>query len=488
MAIPVFGNLVDVTTPPHRQHYGITLAALAMGGLAYALLQSLVAPALPEIQHSLHASESGVTWVLTAYLLSASVATPLLGRLGDIHGKERVLVGVLVALGIGTVISALATSLPLLVAGRVVQGAGGGVFPLAFGIIRDEFPRERVAGAIGLISAILGIGAGAGIVLAGVIVDHLSYHWLFWFPLIGVVMATVATVLYVPESPVKAPARISWGAAGLLSVGLAAVLLAVSEAVSWGWGSARTLGLAAAGLVVLAFWVRVELASDEPLVDMRMMRLRGVWTTNLVGFLLGFGMFASFILLPQLVELPKSTGYGFGASVTGAGLFMLPSTVAMLLVGPMAGRLERRFGSKPPLVVGVIFAGVSYVLLAVAHGAAIDIYIASALLGVGIGLAFAAMANLIVVAVPRDQTGVATGMNTVMRTIGGALGSQIIASLLTANVAATGLPADSGFVVGFWIAAGVLAVGVVAAIAIPGRAPAEEEGALVRVASAGRAA
>src|SRR3954470_16338375 len=162
MAIPHL-----VSPPVERQHYGITLAVLALAGLAYALLQSLVAPALPEIQHSLHASESGVTWVLTAYLLSASVATPLLGRLGDIHGKERVLIGVLVALAIGTVISGLATTLPVMIAGRVVQGAGGGIFPLAFAIIRDEFPRERVAGGIGLISAILGIGAGAGVVLAG---------------------------------------------------------------------------------------------------------------------------------------------------------------------------------------------------------------------------------------------------------------------------------------------------------------------------------
>jgi MFS family permease len=299
MAIPPL-----VSSPSERQHYCITLAVLALGGLAYALLQSLVAPALPEIQHSLNASESGVTWVLTSYLLSASVATPLLGRLGDIHGKERVLIGVLVALAIGTVISALATSLPVMVAGRVVQGAGGGIFPLAFAIIRDEFPRERVAGGIGLISAILGIGAGAGIVLAGVIVDNLSYHWLFWFPLVAVVVAIVATALFVPESPIKAPARISWGAAALLSVGLAAV---------------RTLGLIAAGLVVLMLWVRVELASSEPLVDMRIMRLPGVWTVNLAGFLLGFGMYGSFILLPQLVEQPESTGYGFGASVTEAG-------------------------------------------------------------------------------------------------------------------------------------------------------------------------
>ncbi|HMI70198.1 MAG TPA: MFS transporter, partial [Solirubrobacteraceae bacterium] len=237
-----------MSSPSERQHYGITLAVLALAGLAYALLQSLVAPALPEIQHSLHASESGVTWVLTSYLLSASVATPLLGRLGDIHGKERVLIGVLVALAIGTVVSALATSLPVMVAGRVVQGAGGGIFPLAFAIIRDEFPRERVAGGIGLISAILGIGAGAGIVLAGVIVDNLSYHWLFWFPLVAVVVAIVATAMFVPESPIKAPARISWGAAALLSAGLAAVLLAVSQAATWGWASARTLGLIAAGL------------------------------------------------------------------------------------------------------------------------------------------------------------------------------------------------------------------------------------------------
>jgi EmrB/QacA subfamily drug resistance transporter len=482
MAIPPL-----VSPEPHRQHHAVTLAVLALGGLAYALLQSAVAPALPEIQHSLHASESGVTWILTAYLLAASVATPLLGRLGDIHGKERVLVWVLAALAVGTALSALATSLSLMLAGRVIQGAAGGIFPLAFGIIRDEFPPDRVAGGLGLISAIMGIGGGAGIVLAGVIVDQLSYHWLFWFPLVLVVLATVATALFVPESPIKAPTRIAWGAAALLSAGLAAVLLAVSEAVTWGWGSVRTLGLVAVGLVVLGVWIRVELASRQPLVDMRIMRLRGVWTVNLAGFLLGFGMYGSFILLPQFVEQPASTGYGFGATVTQAGLFMLPSTMGMLLMGPLAGRLERAFGSKPPLIAGVLSAAASFAFLAVAHGAHADIYVASALLGIGIGLSFAAMANLIVVAVPADQTGVATGMNTIMRTIGGALGSQIIASILTANViAGSGLPAERGFTIAFWLGAAVLFVGVVASWAIPGRS--QEEPVLAPVAAAGRAA
>jgi MFS family permease len=200
-----------------RQHYNVTLAVLALAALSYALLQTMVAPALPEIQHQLDASPSTVTWVLTVYLLSASVTTPILGRLGDMFGKERMLVAVLILFALGSVIAALSNSLALLVAGRAVQGAAGAVFPLAFGIIRDEFPRDRVATGIGLISATFGIGGGAGLVLSGLIVDHLSYRWIFWFGLVVVVIATIATHLYVPESPVKSPARVDLGGAALLS-------------------------------------------------------------------------------------------------------------------------------------------------------------------------------------------------------------------------------------------------------------------------------
>src|ERR671935_2709283 len=144
-----------MAAPETRRHHNVTFAVLVVGGISYALLQSLVAPALPDIQHALHTSEDSVSWVLTAYLLSASVATPLIGRLGDMYGKERLLVVVLILLCVATVISAIATSLLVMLVGRVVQGSAGGVFPLAFGIIRDEFPRERVAGAIGVMSALL---------------------------------------------------------------------------------------------------------------------------------------------------------------------------------------------------------------------------------------------------------------------------------------------------------------------------------------------
>src|ERR1700740_2001003 len=157
------------------------------------MLSSAVAPALPPIQRDLHTSENGVAWVLTAYLLSASVGTAIIGRLGDMYGKERLLLWTLAVLGAGTLLAGVAGSLGLLIVARAIQGAGGGIFPLAFGIIRDEFPRERVAGSIGLMSALLGIGGGVGILAGAAIVEHLSWHWLFWLPLVVIVAAAVGT-------------------------------------------------------------------------------------------------------------------------------------------------------------------------------------------------------------------------------------------------------------------------------------------------------
>jgi EmrB/QacA subfamily drug resistance transporter len=455
---------------PHpRRDPNVTLAVLSLGAIAYALLQSLVAPAMPEIQRALGTSESSVSWLLTGYLLAASIGTPIIGRLGDMYGKQRVLIIVLVVLALGTLLAAVSNSIGVLIIARIIQGAGGGIFPLAFGIVRDEFPREKVPGSIGLMSSLLGVGGGAGVVLAGVIVEGLSYHWLFWLPLVAIVLAAVLTWRLVPESPLRTEGKVNWLAAALLSAGLAAVLLAVSQTSSWGWGSPKTLGLIAVGIVVLVAWVVVEIRSREPLIDMQMMRIRGVWTTNLVAFLVGVGMYSSFILVPQFVELPDRAGYGFGASVTGAGIFLLPSTMMMLFVGPATGWLERRFGAKIPLLAGTAFTAVCFILLAVAHDNAVEIYIASGLLGIGIGLAFGSLANLIVENVRQDQTGAATGMNTVMRTLGGALGGQVVATFLANDITSQGVPSESSFTLSFAVCGVAVIIGLLAGLAIPGR-------------------
>ena len=207
--------------------------------------------------------------------------------------------------------------------------------------MRDEFPREKVAGSIGLLSAILGAGAGVGIVLSGVIIEHLNYHWLFWIPLIATLVAAVATWRFIPESPVRAPGRINWPAAVLMTVGLSIVLLAISETTTWGWGSPKTLGLLAVGLLVTAMWMTVESRSASPLIDMTMMRIRGVWTTNLSAFLLGAGMYSSFIVFPEFAQLPRDTGFGFGVTVVVSGLYLLPSAVGMTILGMNAGRISR---------------------------------------------------------------------------------------------------------------------------------------------------
>jgi EmrB/QacA subfamily drug resistance transporter len=447
----------------------IILAVLSVGGISYALLQSLVVPALPQIQDSLHTSESSVGWILTAFLLSASVTTPIIGRLGDIHGKERMLVIVLLLLAGGTFISAVASSLAVMIFGRIIQGAGGGIFPLAFSIIRDEFPNERVPGALGLVSSLLGIGGGAGVVFAGIVTQSLSYHWLFWFPLAMILATAFLTWRYIPESPIKTPAEINYRAAALMSAGISAVLLAITETSTWGWGSPKTLGLLALGLLVIAAWVREELRSREPLVDMRMMAIRGVWTTNTVAFLIGVGMYSSFILLPELVQEPTSTGYGFGASVTVAGLFLLPATLAIVIVGQMAGILERRIGSRGSLIGGTLFALACYALLVGDRSHEAEIYVAAGLLGIGIGLSFSAMANLIVQNVRREQTGVATGMNAVTRTLGGAFGGQLAATLLASNIGAGGDFTSSGFTLSFLMCLIALAAALGFALLVPKR-------------------
>ncbi len=461
-----------------RSHSSLTLLALSLGSLSYAVLSSAVIPALPTIQHDLHTTETGVAWLLTAYLLAASVGTSIIGRLGDMYGKERLLLYTLLLLCVGTLIGAIASSLPLLIFARTIQGAAGGIFPLAFGIVRDEFPREKVAGSIGLLSAILGVGGGIGIVASGVIVEHLNYHWLFWIPLAVSALAAVFTWRFVPESPVRAPGRVNWLAAALMSIGMTLTLIAISQTTVWGWGSVKTLVLLATGLLVCCLWVALEARSSQPLVDMKMMRIRGVWTTNAAAFLLGAGMYASFIVLPQFAQLPTSTGFGFGASVVVSGLYLLPTTIGMFLLGLVTGRISQRYGSKAALIVGTAFTAASFALLSVAHSHPADLLFAAALLGVGVGLAFAALGNLIVQAVPPHQTGVASGMNTVMRTLGGALGGQLSATFIAENTA-HGLPTVTGFTETFAMATGFLLVSLLAATLVPGRRAAVERVAAV---------
>lgn len=451
-----------------RTDHRVTFVVLCAGVSSFSLLQSMVTPVLPTIEAELGTDQATVTWVLTAYLLSASVFTPIVGRIGDKVGKERMLVVALLALAVGSLLAAVAPTVGVLIAARAIQGVGGGVLPLTFGIIRDEFPREKVAGAVGTSAALLAVGGGFGLVLAGPVVEALSYHWLFWLPMIMTLLAAAAAHLFVPESPERAPGRINVGSALLMSTWLVTLLLAVSQGSSWGWGSPITVGLFVATAVVLPVWVYAEAHSDSPLVDMRMMRIPTVWTVNLVALLFGMGMYSMFAFVPQFLQTPGDlTGYGFGATVTESGLMLLPQTIATFLAGLWSGRLAARFGSKAVLVVGAGLTSVGMLAIVLFHDHVWQLVLEATLLGLAFGLAFAALSNLIVDAVPQSQTGVASGMNANIRTVGGALGSAVLASVVTANARPDGLPVEAGYTHGFTVLVVTSALAALVAVFVP---------------------
>jgi EmrB/QacA subfamily drug resistance transporter len=451
-----------------RADYRVTFVVLCLGVASFSLLQSMVTPVLPTVEAALHTDQATVTWVLTAYLLSASVFTPIIGRVGDKVGKERMLVVALGALAAGSLLAAVASSIGVLIAARAIQGIGGGVLPLTFGIIRDEFPREKVSGAVGASSALLAVGGGFGLVLAGPIVDALSYHWLFWLPMVMTLVAAVLAFLFVPESPERAPGRINVGTALLLSAWLVTLLLGVSQGEQWGWTSGRVLGLFAATAVLLPIWVWAEARSDSPLVDMQMMRIPTVWTVNLVALLFGVGMYAVFAFTPQFLQTPDDvTGYGFGASVTESGLLLLPQSLATFLAGLASGWLTRRVGGKALLVTGAVLTALPTLGFVLWHDSLAVVVAELTLLGLGFGLAFAALSSLVVDAVPQSQTGVASGMNANIRTVGGALGSAVVASVITSDLRPDGFPAEAGYTHGFAVLVVTSTLAAVVAALVP---------------------
>src|SRR3954452_10340637 len=438
----------------------------------------MVIPALPTLQRVPSATTTRVTCGLTALLLVDSVSTPILRKLGDQDGKERLLVISLALFFVGCAGAAAAWNIWVLIFFRAFQGLGAAVFPLSFGIIRDEFPREKVGVAIGLISAVFGVGGGFGIVFSGLIVDHLSWRWLFIFGAIPVAIAAVLVHRFVPESPIKTASRVDFLGGLLLSAGLVCLLVALTEGETWGWTSGRVTGLFAGAAFFLALWVVAELRVPEPMVDMRVFVRRQVLFTNVCALITGFAMFGTFVLIPNFVETPRGlsadaarlVNYGFNASATKAGLYLLPSSITLLFAGPAAGVIGRRVGSKWPLAAGMLLSGLSALMLAFWNSETWQILAALAVLGIGVGCACAAMATLITEAVSAKETGIATGMTIVMRTLGGVIGGEVGAAILTAYlIHGTSVPSVRGYEVAFTIAGVAALVGVVVAVLVTPR-------------------
>ncbi|WP_021597991.1 MFS transporter [Actinomadura welshii] len=432
-----------------------------LGVMAYSLSMAVVTPALPQIQDGLDTTPAGAAWALTAMTLSAAVATPVVGRLGDLYGPRRVLLAVLAVAATGTVVAALAGTVPAMLAGRALSGIGGGVFPLAYTIIRDVVPAVRRASAIGLMSSMLGLGGAVSWCLAGPVIDLLGWRWLLWIPVAGLVPGMVLAWRIVPRPVPRTAAKVDWWGAALFAAWLVAALTALTQGMEWGWASPGVLGLLALSLVTAVAWLWVESRVRDPLIDPRLMRVRGVWTANAASLLSGYALMAGGLLFPLLVQLPEDTGYGFGGTATRAALLQLPASIGMTVAGMTAGLLDRGVGSRAVLFGGSLMTGLGYAFVAVQHDAMWQLYVGGLARGIGLGFAYAAVANLVVAAVPTGETGVATGVNTLIRTVGASLGTQISAVVIVA------VPGEGGYSTGFAVSAAVMAVVLPLALLAP---------------------
>jgi MFS family permease len=463
----------EVSAPPKPT---AVVVVLAFGGIVVSLMQTLVIPLIPELPKLLHAKASGTAWVITATLLAAAVAVPVVGRLGDMYGKRRML---LVSLGLlitGSVVAALSDSLTPMIVGRALQGMASAVIPLGISIMRDELPAERLGSATAQMSASLGVGGALGLPAAALLADRFDWHVLFWTSAALGLIVFALVLTFVPESAVRSGGQFDYlGAAGL-SAGLICLLLAISKGASWGWGTGRTLGLFGAAIVVVAVWGRWEKRARQPLVDLRTTARPQVLLTNLASAVFGFAMFAMSLVLPTLLQLPKATGYGLGQSMLTAGLVMGPSGLVMMATAPFSAKISKARGPKSTLMTGAVVVAIGYALGIVAMSAVWHLIIVSAVIGAGIGFAYGAMPALIMSAVPVSETAAANSLNTLMRSIGTSVSSAVagvILAQLTITLGPATVPSKAGFQVILAIGSGAALVAFAIAAFIPTRRTAD---------------
>ncbi|GAA2547320.1 MFS transporter [Pseudonocardia hydrocarbonoxydans] len=450
-------------TPPVSRP-AVVIGVLASCGFAVSLMQTLVVPLLPQFPRLLGSSTSTVTWLVTATLVAGAVCAPVLGRLGDMYGKRRML---LVALGLvtaGSALGAVAPGIELLLVARVLQGASLGVVALGISVMRDVLPPGRVGGGIALMSSSLGIGGAVGLPLTGAVAQQASWRWLFAGAAVLGALQFLLVRRTVAESPSRSGGRFDVPGAVGLSVALVCLLLAISKGSDWGWTSPAVIGLLATAVVVFAAWGRLELRTPSPLVDLRTTARPAVLWTNLGSILIGFSMFAGFLVTTQLLQAPVESGYGFGLPLVAAGLVLLPIGGAMALFSPVSARLSARFGARTTLVAGTVVLAVGNLAMAVLPDSIALVMAAATVTAIGAALAYSALPLLIMAAVPPTETAAANSLNTLMRMLGTSSCSAVVAAVatgLTITVGGAVLPAAAAYTVVFLAAAGA---GVLAAV------------------------
>ena len=449
---------------------GAIVAVLAIAGLSSSFMFTLVVPIQAKLPVLLNASRDDTAWVVTATLLAAAVITPISGRLGDMYGKRRIVLVLVAVLVLGSVIAAVSTGIVGVIIGRTLQGAVTGVVPLGISILRDVLHEERVDSAIALISATLGVGGALGLPISALVTEYSDWHVLFWLAA-GLGVVVFGLVLWiVPVSVLRTAGRFDYVGAAGLTIGLIGVLLAISRGNEWGWTSTPVLVCGLGGILVLVAWGWYELRIAEPLLDLRVAARRPVLLTNLASVAMGFALFSSNVVYPQMLELPVATGAGFGLSLLAASLIVMPSGLVMMVLSPFSGRLAHALGPKPLLVAGALALIVAYGFTLLFSTEVWQILIANILIGVGIGFGYAAMPMLIMRSVPQTETGASNGLNALFRSLGTSTAAAVVGAVLATYVIqhdGVSVPSPAAFQLSFVLGGAAALIAFVVALCIP---------------------
>ncbi|MQA11958.1 MAG: MFS transporter [Pseudonocardiaceae bacterium] len=453
-----------------RRRSALVGPVLVLATLVSSIISSFGAPLIPTVARDFHESLSTAQWSLTVALLVGTVSSPVLGRLGDGPRRRVTMLGSLVVVTAGGVVAALAGGLGMLLVGRGLQGVGLGMAPLAMATARAELPQAKVPSMIALLSVSSAAGLGAGYPISGLIAGAWGLAGAYWFGAIVSGFALICVVAVVPSSAGRGtPNRLDWVGTVLLALALVTALVAVAERTEWGWGSPAIIGLLAAGVVLFAVWAVQQLRTENPLVQLRLLRHPSVLSGDACAMVLGVAMYMVLSGVTEFVQSPRSGGFGFSASAVVAGLVLIPLSMFMLSSSRTLPALVARAGSRAVLTLGCLVAALGCGFFAVFHGALWQAFVMTGVLGVGLGTTFAAIPGLIVQAVPARETGSAIGFFQVVRFTGYSMGSALTTTILAAHATGNGQPTVGGYTMVLWISAGICVAAAALAWFLPAR-------------------
>ncbi|MEV6699629.1 MFS transporter [Streptomyces sp. NPDC051453] len=459
-------NAAPVRTPgsPGRVRTlspGLLVALLVYVEISSGVIQGSISPVLPALGERLGVDAAGLNWVSICQLLSSAACVPVLAQLGDLYGHRKLLRITLCCVAVGTVLVALAPNYPVLLAGRVLEGLLAVWLPLEFAIVRDRLPQERTAPAIAKLTGGLVLGVSLGTLLAGV-VSHLSPD-----PRVALAVPAVLTLsclpiawLWVPESDSRKRERADVLGAVLLTLGLGALLVGLSQGRRLGWTSGGFAALMLGAVVALGLWAVVELRREHPMVDLRFTVRRDVLPLYVAALVVGVALFGTQSALATFTAADPALGYGFGYATLGVALVTLPVGLSQFVGSHVFGGVVSRLGGRRVIAGAFALAAAGYVLLTVAHLEVWQVVVANVVAGVGVGAVIAGLPTVLVDATPKEKTGIATGVYQVSRNVGGSVAGAVFAAVLAAMPATGGgAPSEDAYQTVWLICAGLLAVG-----------------------------